>query len=165
MAGATDAKVLDAQAGLESAFHILAQGLGGLNLIHDVGYMDMGMICSADMLVLGDEIVGMARRFIRGVEVNSETLARDVISQVGPGGHYLEEDHTYNHFRQQLWRPSLLTRHGREDWQEAGGKDLAQKIREKVLDILNTHQASPLPDDVLSTIARLRENGADELGR
>ncbi len=107
----------------------------------------------------------MARRFIRGIEVSSETLARDVINRVGPGGHYLEEDHTYNHFRQQLWRPSLLTRHGREDWQEAGGMDLAQKIRNKVLEILNTHQASPLPDDVLSTIAKLREKGSAELSQ
>jgi trimethylamine--corrinoid protein Co-methyltransferase len=165
LAGATDAKVLDAQAGLESAFHILAQGLGGLNLIHDVGYMDMGMICSPDMLVLGDEIVGMARRFIQGIDVNSETLARDVISRVGPGGHYLEEDHTYNHFRRQLWRPTLLTRHGREDWQEAGSKDLAQKVREKVLEIINTHQASPLDNDVVGAIARLREKGVEELSQ
>jgi trimethylamine--corrinoid protein Co-methyltransferase len=163
LAGATDAKVLDAQAGLESAFHILAQGLGGLNLIHDVGYMDMGMICSTDMLVLGDEIVGMARRFMRGIEVNPETLARDVIARVGPGGHYLEDDHTFDHFRQQLWNPSLLTRFGREEWKAAGSKDMAQKVHEKVLEILNSHQAPPLPDAVVSTIASLREKGAAEL--
>jgi trimethylamine--corrinoid protein Co-methyltransferase len=165
LAGATDAKVLDAQAGLESAFHILAQGLGGLNLIHDVGYMDMGMVCSTDMLVLGDEIVGMARRFIRGIEVNPETLARDVIARVGPGGHYLEDDHTFNHFRQQLWNPSLLTRHGRDEWQAAGSKDMAQKVHEKVLEILNNHQAPPLPDGVVGALANLREKGAAELAQ
>jgi trimethylamine--corrinoid protein Co-methyltransferase len=163
LAGATDAKVLDAQAGLESAFHILAQGLGGLNFIHDVGYMDMGMACSVDMLVMGDEIVGMARRFMRGIEVNPETLARDVITRVGPGGHYLEDDHTLNHFREQLWRPSLLVRHGRDDWQAAGSKDMAQRVHERVLDILNNHQAPPLPGAVVGAVANLREKGAAEL--
>ncbi|MEJ2748773.1 MAG: trimethylamine methyltransferase family protein [Anaerolineae bacterium] len=163
IAGATDAKVLDAQAGLESAFHILAQGLGGLNLIHDVGYMDMGMICSADMLLMGNEIVGMARRFMRGIEVNPETLARDVIARVGPGGHYLEDDHTFDHFRDQLWRPSLLARYGRDDWQAAGSKDMAQRVHERVLEILDSHKAPPLPDAIAGVLADLREKGAAEL--
>jgi trimethylamine--corrinoid protein Co-methyltransferase len=163
LAGATDAKVLDAQAGLESAFHILAQGLGGLNLIHDVGYMDMGMVCSVEMLVLGDEIVGMARRFLRGIEVIPETLARDVIARVGPGGHYLEDDHTFDHFREQLWNPSLLARNGRDDWQAAGSKEMAQRIHERVLEILDSHEAPPLPDAVVKTLADLREKGAAEL--
>ncbi len=163
LAGATDAKVLDAQAGLESAFHILAQGLAGLNLIHDVGYMDMGMVCSTDMLVMGDEIVGMARRFIQGVEVNAETLAREVIARVGPGGHYLEDDHTYDHFRQQLWRPTLLERRGYEDWQAAGEKDMAQRVREKVLHILDEHETRPLPDKTLTTLENLRSKGEKEL--
>ncbi|NIV28506.1 MAG: hypothetical protein GWN58_03005, partial [Anaerolineae bacterium] len=79
LAGATDSKTLDAQAGIESAFHILAQGLAGLNLIHDVGYLDGGMVCSAEMLVMGNEVIGMAKRLIQGIRVDVETLARDVI--------------------------------------------------------------------------------------
>ncbi|MBW2369988.1 MAG: trimethylamine methyltransferase family protein, partial [Deltaproteobacteria bacterium] len=67
LAGATDAKLLDAQAGAESAFSILSQALAGLNMIHDVGYLDGSMICSPDMLVMGNELIGMAKRFIRGV--------------------------------------------------------------------------------------------------
>ena len=120
LAGSTDAKVLDAQAGSESAFSILAQGLGGLNLIHDVGYMDNGMVCSTAQLILGDENIGMAKRFIRGIEVNPETLARELIENVGPGGHFLDQNHTYSHFRNELWRPGLMTRSAGEDWQNAG---------------------------------------------
>jgi trimethylamine--corrinoid protein Co-methyltransferase len=127
--------------------------------------MDMGMVCSAEMLVLGDEIVGMARRFMRGIEVNPETLARDVIAQVGPGGHYLEEDHTFNHFREQLWNPSLLTRPGRDEWQAAGSKDMAQKVHERVREIVNSHQAPPLPDAVVAALASLREKGAAEVAK
>jgi trimethylamine--corrinoid protein Co-methyltransferase len=163
LAGATDSKMVDAQAGLESAFAILAQGLGGLNLIHDVGYMDMGMVCSTDMLVMGNEIIGMAKRFIQGIEVNAETLARDVIAGVGPGGHYLQEDHTFAHFKGQLWRPQLLERRGYDDWKADGSKSMAQRVRERVLEIIETHQPPALPDKTIHALSALREKGAEEL--
>lgn len=163
LAGAADSKVLDAQAGIESAFSILAQGLGGLNLIHDVGYMDMGMICSAEMLVMGNEVVGMAKRFIRGIEVNRETLARDVIARVGPAGHFLQEDHTYDHFRDHLWMPDLLTRQPYDDWENSGSKDMAQRVHEKVLEIAETHQPASLPDNTLAALTQLKQKGEKEL--
>ena len=74
LAGATDSKLIDAQAGAESAFSLLAQALAGLNLIHDVGYMDMGMCCSCDMLVLGDELIGWVRRFLQGIPVDDAAI-------------------------------------------------------------------------------------------
>jgi trimethylamine--corrinoid protein Co-methyltransferase len=163
LAGSTDSKVLDAQAGIESAFSILAQGLGGLNLIHDVGYMDGGMICSAEMLVLGDEVVGMAKRFIRGIEVTPATLARDVIQNVGPGGNFLQEEHTFRHFRQELWMPTLLSRQPYGIWQKEGSKDMGVRVQEKVKNILDTHKIPPLPDSTLSTLAKLRLGGEKEL--
>ncbi len=156
LAGATDSKTLDAQAGLESAFSILAQGLAGLNLIHDVGYMDMAMVCSAEMLVLGDEAIGMTRRFIRGIEVTPETLARGVVEQVGPGGHYLSEEHTLRHFRDELWMPSLLTRQEHSLWLEAGAKDMPQRIRERLEQIRDTHAAPPLPAEVLAAFEPIK---------
>ena len=163
LAGATDSKTLDAQAGIESAFGILAQGLAGLNMIHDVGYMDWGMVCSAEMLVMGDEVIGMAKRFIQGIVVNAETLARDVIEKVGPGGHYLQEDHTYRHFRKELWMPSLLTRDPYENWLVAGAKDMAQRVHDKTLEIVESHQAPPLPDKTLAALEQLKRRGEEEL--
>ena len=163
LAGATDSKVLDAQAGLESAFHILAQGLAGINLIHDVGYMDMGMVCSNEMLVMGNEIVGMSKRFLRGIEVTAETLARDVVARVGPAGHYLEDDHTYDHFKGQLWRPTLLDRQSRDEWKRAGSKDMAQRVKDATIGIIESHQVSPLPDAIVSALAELKNKGANEL--
>ncbi len=163
LAGATDSKIIDAQAGIDSAFSILAQGLGGLNLIHDVGYMDSGMVCSAEMLVMGDEVVGMTRRFIQGIEVTRETLARDVIENVGPGGHFLEEDHTYRHFKKELWQPTLLTREPYDVWVEKGSKDMGQRVKEKVETILETHKVSPLPDTVLATLEEIKIKGEAEL--
>lgn len=164
LAGAADSKVLDAQAGIESTFSILAQGLAGLNLIHDVGYMEMGMVCSTEMLVLGNEVIGMAKRFIRGIEVNAETLARSVIEQVGPGGHYLQEDHTYKHFRDHLWMPTLLARQSYDDWQQAGSKDMAQRVHEKVIELVESHEVPPLPDKTVAALEQLRRQGTEELG-
>ena len=163
LAGATDSKVLDAQAGIESAFSILAQGLGGLNLIHDVGYMDGGMICSAEMLVMGDEAVGMAKRFIRGIEVNQETLAREVIQNVGPGGNFIQQEHTFRHFRNELWMPSLMSRHSYDVWRQRGAKDMETRVREKVREILDTHKVTPLPDKTLSALEKLKLTGEKEL--
>ena len=156
LAGATDSKLLDAQAGVESAFSILAQGLAGLNLIHDVGYMDMAMVCSTEMLVLGDEVIGMARRFIHGIEVNSETLARALIEQVGPGGNFLQEEHTVRHFRKELWRPRLMNRQERSVWQQAGAKDVTQRIRERLEAIRDRHRPPTLPDRVLAAFDRIK---------
>ncbi len=163
LAGSTDAKVVDAQAGAESAFSILAQGLAGLNLIHDVGYMDMAMVCSPAQLVLGNDIVGMAKRFLRGIEVNKETLAREVISAVGPGGHFLQQDHTVEHFRRELWRPSVMTRQSYEAWLQEGSKDTAQRIQEKLEHIINTHNVPGLPSKILSSIKEIKLKGEKEL--
>jgi len=165
LAGATGAKTLDAQAGAESAFGILAQGLGGLNLIHDVGYMDNGMVCSAAQLVLGNEVIGMARRFVEGITVNRDTLARDIIENVGPGGHFLQESHTLNHFRRELWLPSLMARMPRETWMEAGSQDLDAVIRDRLRNILAHHKVPPLPDKTLEAISAIRKKGEQELAQ
>jgi trimethylamine--corrinoid protein Co-methyltransferase len=163
LAGSTDSKTIDAQAGIESAFSILAQGLAGLNLIHDVGYMDRGMICSAEMLVLGDEVIGMAKRFIRGIEVSAETLARDLVAKVGPGGHFLQEKHTLRHFKEELWMPELLTRQHYDVWEQAGAKDMSQRVQDKVREIVEGHAAPALPDKTLASLEELRRRGEAEL--
>jgi trimethylamine--corrinoid protein Co-methyltransferase len=165
LAGSTDAKALDAQAGIESAFSILAQGLAGLNLIHDVGYMDRGMVCSAEMLVMGNEIIGMAKRFIRGVAVNAETLARGIIERVGPGGHFLQEKHTLRHFRNELWMPDLLTRQHYDVWQKDGAKDMAQRVREKVEEIVESHHVQPLPNDAAMALERIKLRSEADLAQ
>ena len=163
LAGATDSKALDAQAGSESAFSILAQGLSGLNLIHDVGYMDNGMVCSTAQLILGNENIGMAKRFIRGIEVNQETLARELIEKVGPGGHFLDQNHTYDHFKNELWVPGLMTRSAYEDWQDQGAKDTATRIQEKLEDIVKNHEAPSLPDKTVAALKAIRQKGEKEL--
>jgi len=163
LAGSTDAKVLDAQAGAESAFHIMAQGLAGLNLIHDVGYMDMGMVCAVEQLIVGNEVIGMTKRFLRGFEMSPQALARDVIADVGPGGNFLDTRHTLEHFQQELWRPGIFTRQQYSRWQEAGAKDTASRVREKIQQILETHRPPALDDKILADLEQIKVRGEKEL--
>ena len=163
LAGATDAKVLDAQAGVEATFHIMAQGLSGLNLIHDVGYMDMSMACSVEQLVLGDEIIDMVRRFMRGLEFSADQLALDVIQKVGPGGQYLSEMHTMKHFRKELWQTSLFTRKPIEKWQADGCRTTEDRVRERVAHLLETHTPEKLPESVIESLERIKTEVEAEL--
>jgi len=163
LAGATDSKSLDAQAGLESAFSILSQGLAGLNLIHDVGYMAAGMACSVEQLVMGNEIVGMTKRFIEGITVNRETLAREVIEAVGPGGHFLQQKHTINHFRQELWQAKLLNHKPISMWESSGRQTMEERVKEEVRKIVETHTPEPMDEKVVAELERLRIEGTREI--
>jgi trimethylamine---corrinoid protein Co-methyltransferase len=165
LAGSTDAKVLDAQAGAEAAFHIMAQGLAGLNLIHDVGYMDMGMVCAVEQLVLGNEIIGMTQRFLRGIELSPESLALAVISSVGPGGNFLQTEHTLEHFRRELWRPTIFTRQGYSQWKDSGSQDTATRVREKIRALIETHRPPPLEDKTLASLEEIKRSGEKELAK
>ena len=161
LAGMTDAKSLDAQAGLESAFSILSQGLAGLNLIHDVGYMASGMACSCEQLVMGNEIIGMTKRFIQGITVNAETLAREVIDAVGPGGHFLTQKHTLDNLRKELWTTKLFNRQPISSWQKDGHPTLEKKVQNKVREIVEVHQPEPLDGKILDELERLKKEGEE----
>jgi trimethylamine--corrinoid protein Co-methyltransferase len=165
LAGASDSMQLDAQAGAESAFSILSQGLSGLNLIHDVGYLGAGMICSPEMLVMGDEICGMTRHFLRGITINSDTLATEVIDQMGPGGNYLQAPHTFTHFKKETWFPKLMERHYHDKWVEKGKPTTQDHVREKLAKIMDTHHPVPLGDHERSELERLRAEGEKLLAK
>jgi trimethylamine--corrinoid protein Co-methyltransferase len=163
LAGSTDAKVLDAQAGAEAAYHIMAQGLAGLNLIHDVGYMDMGMACAVEQLVLGNEIIGMTKRFMRGIDFAPDKIARDIIAAVGPGGNYLQQKHTLTHFREELWRPDIFTHRGYAQWQAEGSRDTQARVREKIRVIAENHHPPSLPDNTLAALEDIKTRGEKTL--
>jgi len=151
-AGCSDAKTLDQQAGLEAGLSILMAAQSGANLIHDVGYLESGLLGSLDMLVLSNEAISMTKRIMHGISVNQETLAVDVISRVGPGGHFLDDDHTIAHFKREIWIPELIDRSNREDWDKAGRKSLGDRIRQKVLEILETHQPHPVEEKTVKEL-------------
>jgi len=151
-AGCSDAKELDQQAGLEAGLSILMAAQSGANLIHDVGYLESGLLGSLDMLVLSDEAISMVKRIMSGISVNQETLAVDVISRVGPGGHFLDDEHTISHFKKEIWIPGLIDRSNLEDWDKAGRKSMGDRARQRVHQILETHQAQPLEEKMVQEL-------------
>jgi trimethylamine--corrinoid protein Co-methyltransferase len=148
-AGCSDACTFDEQATFEAGFQILLTALTGANLIHDVGYIESGLNGSLEMLVFCDEAISMVKRLVSGVRVTPETLALDVIRDVGPGGHYLQHEHTLAHFKEEVWRPTLLNRLEYNKWQEYGGKTLKERVHNKVLRILEEHKPAPIAPEAL----------------
>ena len=150
--GHTDAQVIDAQAGMEAdELTKLSMQLGS-NLNHDVGYLDFGLTGSLEELVLVAEFIARDRRLLADIEVSPETLAVDVLENVGPGGDFLSQRHTKRHLRSSQWRPALLNRLGHERWLETGGLDVTEKARRKARELLATHEVAPLAADVVARI-------------
>ena len=161
-AGCSDSKLPDEQAAIEATFSSLINALSGLNLVHDPGFLEGAMIGSLEMLVMTNEIAGMAKRFMRGIPVNQDTLAEDIIDAVGPGGHYLEQEHTLRHFRQEHWRPTLMDRQNHETWLAAGGTTMGQRVKERIADILDQHAPEPLGDDIKAKVRKIRARSETE---
>jgi len=147
LAGASDAKLPDEQAAAEAAFSLILETLCGAQMVHDVGYLEGGMCNSLEQMVICDELIHYVKRFMQGLEVSEETLALDVIDEVGPHGDFLGTKHTKRHYRED-WYPSLFDRNSFESWAAAGSKTLRQRASERVEEILAEHEPEPLPPDV-----------------
>jgi trimethylamine--corrinoid protein Co-methyltransferase len=156
-AGASDAKVMDAQAGAEAMFSILTAMQSRCNIIHDVGYLEFGSTSSLEMMVMADELVAMSRYFTEGIVVDEDTLALDVIDQVARSSEseqriFLTEPHTMAHFRKAHFHPRLLDRTRYEAWKEAGAADFYERCNAEAKRILADHVVKPKPAAVLGEI-------------
>jgi len=161
LAGASDAKLPDQQAAAEAAFSLILETLCGAQMVHDVGYLESGLCNSLEQLVICDELIHYVKRFMQGLEVSEETLALDVIDEIGPHGDFLGTRHTKEHFRED-WYPKLLDRDNFDGWSAAGGSTLRQRARERVIEILEAHHPEPLPSDVQARIDAIVDRAADE---
>jgi trimethylamine--corrinoid protein Co-methyltransferase len=159
LGGGTGAHVVDTQAGVQMAWTLMIESLTGANIVHDVGYMSGANQYSLQTLVIGDELIEAMRRFMGGMVVNEETLALDVIDEVGPDGHYLAHDHTMKHFRKE-WYPQLLSVGKYTDWVAAGSKTMAERASDRVDEILAEHQPEPLSEDIVKQLDAIVERAA-----
>jgi trimethylamine--corrinoid protein Co-methyltransferase len=160
--GGTAAKVLDTQAGYERAMTILTHLLAKPDIALGLGPLEGARMTSAEALVIDNEIIDYALRFVEGFEVNDDTLAVDIIDKVGPGGIYLGEKHTVQHFRER-WMSRLSDISSYETWEKQGSRTIDEVAREKVREILATHKVTPLPEDVEKEIGRILKRAEAEL--
>jgi trimethylamine--corrinoid protein Co-methyltransferase len=151
-AGMSDAKTVDAQCGYESALSSLLCALSGANFIHDAaGLLDFALSVSYEKYVVDNEILGMVMRAVEGIKVDEDTLAFDLIKEVGPGGNFVSARHTRKHMRTEHYQPTLSDRDHLAEWQDNGKRDTFARARERVGQIL----AAPgyrLPDEVRQRI-------------
>jgi len=153
--GASDSKVVDAQAGIEMTFSILANFLARATLVHDVGYIEYGSTSSMEALVIADEIIREARFLVGGVDVNPTTLALDAIARARPGAGFLADDHTLDNWKWAQWRPALIDRNRYDRWVKLGGKGMFTRANERAREILAEHEAPPLPEEAETVIAEV----------
>ena len=151
-AACTDAIVMGTQAAIESTYQLLISSLTGADLVHNVGTTFHGGWRSPELIVLADEIIDMVKVLMGGIEINEETLPLDLIERKGPKADYLSEAHTLKHFRK-FWVPKVFDRSfGKEDV-----KSCEERLKERTIKILETHQPKPLPEDVLKELKKVEK--------
>jgi trimethylamine--corrinoid protein Co-methyltransferase len=127
----SDSKTLDEQWSAEAALTTMVGALSRATLLHDVGYLESGLQSSCESIVLGDELAGYARAFVREAPVNDETLALDEIKAVGPGGSFLGTKYTRRHYRE-FWMSDLFDHSVHDRWAADGEKTLKQRVQARV---------------------------------
>ena len=124
-AGMTDSKVPDNQAGYEKGINVVLAGQAGANLVYEsAGMLGSLLSCSLESLVIDNDMLGSINRTVRGIEVNEETLAADLIEEVVKGpGHFLGSPQTLELMQKEYIYPLIGDRDTPDDWLDAGGKD------------------------------------------
>ena len=156
--GTSDSKLPDPQAAYDKMMTILFAALARPDSMSLVGGMlDFAMMGSLEQLVIDDEICGAVKRILGGFLVDEESLALDVVRKVGHGGIFLPESHTVKNYRRELWMPKVTDRSDRAKWINKGCKDMRQRAKEKVREILSREFHSPLPEDREEAMKKVAE--------
>lgn len=161
--GLGDSKLVDAQAGLERGMNFLLGALAGGDLLGHMGISGADQGASLPQLVVDNEMIAYAKRILRGFEVGESTMAVDLIKEVGHQGNHLAQPHTVEHFRTELWMPSLFERASWDAWMDRGSESLAERAAQKVQEILDTHEPEPLDEALAREIDGIVESARKHL--
>jgi trimethylamine--corrinoid protein Co-methyltransferase len=151
--GNTDAHVVGLQAGAESIYQILVASLAGIDMVRSSCFIANTWVISPEYMVLGNELVDMAKVLLNGIEVNKESLAVDLIERVGPGGSFLKEKHTFDHFRD-FWMPRIFDRTFTKTEDTETSEEILKRL---TIEIIESHQPIILPDDMIKELKALEK--------
>lgn len=157
VAGATDSKVMDIQAGIEREQSMTLAALGGVNYITCVGTLESTNLGAHEMSVIDNEMIGRVERVIRGIDVSESSLALDTIRNVGPDGNYLMEAHTQQHFRKEHFMPRITDRNQLEIWDKGGRKSMVDHAKQEMDNILARHRPRELDAALAAELDRYVE--------
>jgi len=162
--GMSDAKIVDAQCGLESSSAFFP-ALAGANMISGPGMMDYESCLSYEKLVVDAEILGMAKRMIAGIDGRQTPIALDIMQELGHSGNFLSHPHTLKWFRKELYMPSeVIDRDTLESWEKKGAKSTWDRAKERVDLLLAQYQPSPISDQVRKELRELTTMAANKAG-
>jgi len=163
--GMSDTKIVDAQTGLESASGAVLGALAGINMMSGPGMMDFESCFSLEKLVIDAEIVGMAKRLVRGVDDSEEPLALDIMRQVGHKGNFLGTKHTARHYRTEDYMPSeVIDRDYRQGWFDKGALDINERAHRRVEELIPAYEPLDLPEDVVGDLKDIASRHARSAG-
>ncbi len=163
--GMSDAKVVDAQCGLESAGGALMAALAGVNMVSGAGMLDFESCLSYEKLVIDAEIIGMAKRLVAGIEAREEPIALNIMRKVGHRGDYLAQPHTLKWFGKELHIASPVIDRGSLDaWEKKGSKTAFERARDLVPQLLATYRPSPLAESAKAELRKIAASAANRFG-
>jgi len=139
----------------------LLPALAGANMIYGLGMLEGGLTWDYASMIMQNEMAKQLLQCVRGITVNDEEMAMEVIKSVGPGGEFISHEHTFQNFRK-LSAPKLLDRYNREAWMSNGGKDIVQKSYEKSREILENFKPEPLPENIQKQLRDIVEEAEAE---
>jgi trimethylamine--corrinoid protein Co-methyltransferase len=164
--GLNNAKIPDAQAAAETQMSLWPAVLAHANIIlHSAGWLEAGLVCSLEKFILDVEGLAMMHRFLGGLEVSEDTLALEMIAEVGPGGHHLGTAHTLSRFRDAFYRPMLADRLSYETWREAGAWDAARRANMVAKQLLAEYEQPEMETAVLEALLSYVAQRKEEMGR
>jgi trimethylamine--corrinoid protein Co-methyltransferase len=163
--GLSDAKTINAQAGLESGIGAMVASLAGINVVSGAGMLEFESCQSLEKLVIDDEICGMARRLVAGIQPRAETLAEDLFGDLSQGDRFLTSPLTLRWLREETRVPSaVIDRRQREAWHNDGAPNAVEQAHRRAADLLARHRPEPLPDDVRARLTDIMSRDARRLG-
>jgi trimethylamine--corrinoid protein Co-methyltransferase len=155
--GASDSKLLDEQAIFEGTLTLYGSMLNGGNMIHDMGYMESGLMGSLELLVIQDEIVSIIKAgSMPGLDFNEENLALDLVHKHALSGDFLGTEHTVRHVREG-WQPRLVDRNNYEKWKAKGGTSMRDRARAAIDEILGEEPRQALPPDIAKQVTAIAD--------
>jgi trimethylamine--corrinoid protein Co-methyltransferase len=148
---------------MEAGITLTCGALAGADIFGHMGICGVDQASSLDMLLMQHELIGFVERMMRGMRIDDETIALDVVKEVGVGGTFMDQEHTVRHFREELWFPRLLDRQFYDAWAQHGASTMAERCRQEKERILADHRAEPLPDDVEKEVRRVTQAAREHL--
>lgn len=162
--GHSDSKTPDAQAAYESGLTATVSALAGANIVYGAGGLESGLTFDYAKLIMDAEQLRRINKVLEGIDITDETIALDVIKEVGPGGEFTSHDHTYTHMRK-MSQFQLFDRRNRYAWmKKTGGRDITERAYEQAKYILENHKPAPLPEGADQAMRAVVEEYEEELG-